>query len=154
MGREPPEIGAVFEIPTPNGLGYGQFTHEHDDYGELVRVLPGLFAERPANLPALVAGPERYFVFYVLRTALKDGLVALVGTFPIPEHAVRFPTLRSGMQDPQTGKTEVWWLWDGENEWRVGELTPDQRRLSTRGIINHPRLVERLLGSWTPEDRA
>jgi hypothetical protein len=53
--------------------------------------------------------------------------------------------------DPSTGKVKVWWLWDGEREWQVGELTEEQRGLSFREVWNDTLLIERIESGWTPE---
>ena len=52
--RQRPKIGDVIEIATPKGFAYAQFTHDHPMRGEVLRILPGLYASRPADLAALV----------------------------------------------------------------------------------------------------
>jgi hypothetical protein len=66
------QVGDVFEIVTQKGLAYAQYSHWHDQYGELIRVLPGLYSARPNELCGVVGVPERYFVFYTLRAALSS----------------------------------------------------------------------------------
>ena len=61
-----------------------------------------------------------------------------------------FPTFRAGTPDPVTRKVETWWWWDGEREWRVGPLTPEQRAFPIRGVWNDTMLVARLEAGWTP----
>ena len=77
--RRRPRIGDVLEIATPQGFAYAQFTHDHPMEGELLRILPGLYATRPADLAALVQQPERYVTFYALRAILSDDEVTVVG---------------------------------------------------------------------------
>ncbi len=63
------EIGDVCEIRTPAGLAYVQYTHPHPSMGQLVRVLPGLYAGRP-DVRELAQQKELYFIFYTLDYAL------------------------------------------------------------------------------------
>ena len=61
-----PRLGDVIEIETPKGLAYAQYTHEHRDpprYGSLLRILPGIYSQRPSDFAALVAEEERFSVF-------------------------------------------------------------------------------------------
>jgi hypothetical protein len=139
------KIGDVLEIKTTEGLAYFQYTHQHPVYGGLIRVLPGLYAERPAHIAILVAGAERYFVFFPVRAAAARDLVRIVGSETIPDHARAFPMFR-------TGRPGNWWLWDGETEWRVEELTPAQHSLPIRMIWNDTMLASRIASGWTPED--
>ena len=55
------------------------------------------------------------------------------------------------MVDPQTGKVAIWWLWDGEKEWRVGSLDAKQRKLPIRSVWNDTMLIERIDAGWTAE---
>lgn len=144
-------FGDVIELRTAKGLAYCQYTHEHRQYGSLLPVLPGLHNSRPANLSEMAAGSEAFWQFFPLRTALTRKIVANAGNADIPEPAMRFPTFRSGVVDPATGKVAIWWLWDGNREWRVGTLTPEQKRLSVLGVCNDTFLIEKIESGWTPE---
>ncbi|MCS7123146.1 MAG: hypothetical protein RMJ17_01025, partial [Candidatus Aenigmarchaeota archaeon] len=44
--RKRPKIGDVFEIKTPKGFAYVQYSIRHPDFGEIIRVLPGLYPDR------------------------------------------------------------------------------------------------------------
>jgi hypothetical protein len=150
--RTKPKFGDVYEIVTPDGLAYMQYTHESPRFGSLIRVLPDVFETRPDDLEALASRKERFNAFFPLEAASKQGIAELAGTAPVPEEAREFPTFRSGRRNPDTGEFGTWWLWDGEDEWRVDELTDEQRDLSPRGIVNDTRLIERIVGGWTPRD--
>jgi hypothetical protein len=70
--RKRPQIGDVIEIETPAGLGYAQYTHEHREpprFGSLLRVLPGIFAERPSDFKPLLVQDERFSIFFPLGAA-------------------------------------------------------------------------------------
>lgn len=150
--RKRPRIGDVIEIPTPKGLAYAQYTHKHPRYGALIRVLPGLYKSRPAEYSALVQQVERFFVFFPVGAAVARGIVSLIAHGIVPERCQPFPLFRDGVKDPATGRVETWWLWDGEREWRVGELTPEQRNLPIRSIWNDTLLIERIMEGWSPAD--
>jgi hypothetical protein len=115
------KIGDVLEIGTINGLAYFQYTHQHPVYGGLIRVLPGTHDERPPYFTQMAGGAERYFVFSPVRAASSRGLVSIVSHESVPERARAFPLFKAG----HSGN---WWLWDGQTEWRVAELTPPSAR--------------------------
>jgi hypothetical protein len=144
--RKRARLGDVLEIGTPAGLAYFQYTHQHQTYGGLIRVLPGTYEERPTagRLSELVRRRERFVVFFPVRAAANRGLVSVVANEPIPPHAQSFPLFKSG-------RPGNWWLWDGEHEWRIGELTAEQRTLPTRGIWNDTMLASRIASGWSPE---
>src|SRR5262245_42919093 len=144
------KIGDVIEIPTSVGLAYAQFSHKHDDYGALIRVLPGVHTGRPMDLGGLVDVKETYCVFLWLQSAINRGIFEVVGNHPVPLASRSFPLFRCGLPD-RTGKVRVWWLWDGEREWMVGDIGSEQRKLSIRGIWTDPLLIERIEEGWLPE---
>lgn len=148
-------IGDVYEIATPTGLAYVQYTHDDPDKSELVRVLPGLYATRP-NIKELTQQKELYFVFYLIGHALRRGHVKLVSNEPIPEWAKAFPVMRhEGILD------KSWYIGDGSMHFslenipkflKVKDLTPEQRKLSiSSSIYPHPAMVKELARGWTPE---
>ena len=142
------KIGDVFEIRTAKGLAYGQYTHKHHVFPSLVRILPGLFPSRPEDLAEIVGRKELFVVFFPLQSAINQSIFQIVGNFQVPESAQRFPVFRAGAPDP-TGKVQVWWLWDGQKEWKVGQLTEEQRGLPIRNIWNDTLLVERIEEGWS-----
>ncbi|KAB0641126.1 hypothetical protein F7R21_16180 [Burkholderia latens] len=54
-------------------------------------------------------------------------------------------------EGPPTGKVENRWLWDGENEWMVGQITAGQRKLPIREAWNDTMLINRIEEGWLPE---
>jgi hypothetical protein len=148
-----PRIGDVIEIDVRSGLAYAQYTHRHSNYGDLLRVLPGIHGTRPPDLAERVGAPSQFRTFFPLGAACARKLVTIVGVFPIPPAEASFPVFRSGVHDPSTGKVgDNWWLWDGRRAWRVGALTAEQRRLPIRGVINDTLLIERIRSGWTAEE--
>ena len=145
------KLGDIFEIATPKGLAYAQYTHKHKEFGELVRVFNGQHTVRPNDLRNVMAEVQ-FLCFFPLQTAVNRDLVTIAGNAPIPKEAAEFPTFRSGIVDPTTGKVEQWWFWDGEKAWRVGTLTPKQRKMPIRGIWNDTLIIERIVDGWTAEN--
>ncbi len=155
-----PQIGDVYEVPTPSGLGYIQYTHDQELLGQLVRVLQGLYSDPPSDLRQLVSRKEAYFIFYVLKFALKQGAIRFVVNLPVPEGSREYPTMRWPQGSSRDGRVRTWvigdaWLQEGPDVVdplpRVTELTPAQRKLSIAALTNHVGLVERLVEGWTPE---
>jgi hypothetical protein len=143
-GRRRARIGDIIEIRTSHGLAYAQYTHEHSvppKFGSLIRVLPGLYTEPPEIFDSLVEQSPVFMVFFPLHAALRQGIVRQVGNVSVPPSAKDFPVFRDGLEDPVTGKVDVWWLWDGRKEWRIGALTEEQRGFPIRQVVNDTMLI-------------
>lgn len=149
-----PKIGDVIEITVSSGFVYAQYTHQHKQFGSLLRFFKGDFFQRlnESELVELTQAETRFSYFFMLKAAIAEGVAAVRGNFPIPQHLQGFPLFRNGIADPKTRKVAVWWLWDGENEWRVGDLTPEQRGYPLKGLIDHEYLVHLVESGWTPEN--
>jgi hypothetical protein len=149
------QFGDVVEINTSKGLAYAIYTHRHKTrpkYGALIRVFDHLFLSGPVRLPDLLKTPIRFSTFFPLQAAITKGIVKVVGNLPIPESLKPFPLFRSGVIDPKTKRVCVWWLWDGEKSWRVGNLTAEQRKIPIRGVWNDTYLIHRIEEGWRPEN--
>jgi regulator of RNase E activity RraB len=55
----------------------------------------------------------------------------------------------AGSRD-KSGRVLDWWLYDGNREWRIGQLSPGQEQLSIAAIWNDTLLVDRILSGWAP----
>lgn len=153
MSGKKPKIGDIYEIRTPAGLAYVQYTHQHPHMGQLVRVLPGLYQNRP-DLKQLAQTKELYFVFYPVKYAIRDREAELVAQESVPEWARPFPMMRRQARDG-------WLIGDGlcqstVDEIRrmtyVRELTPEQKKLAFGNLLRpHPVMVRELARGWTPE---
>jgi hypothetical protein len=144
------KFGDIIEIPTNKGLAYAQYTHRDAAFGALVRVLPGFHQERPTEFREIAAGQTRFATFFPLQGMVNKKIVTVVSNEPIPERDRPFPTFRAPMHD-SSGKVSSWWLYDGEREWRIGELTAEQRKLPIRQTVNDTLLVDMIESGWTPE---
>lgn len=151
MSRHRPRLGDVFTLATPRGRAFLQYSHETKTDGSLVRVLPGLFADVPADLERLVGGETLFFVFVPVRPALAKSLISHAGWYPIPAHATAFPLFRQH-ELPASDGAARWSLWDGEKNTDVTTLTPEQQCLPIRAVVMPDLLATRLAEGWTPKD--
>lgn len=150
MGKRVKE-GDIIEIPTARGLAYAQYVLKKERWGSLLRVLPGFHPVRPDDFAEVVRRQERFVTFFPLQAAVSRKIFEVVAREEVPEAARSFPLFRAaGFIDPG-GKVQDWWLWDGEREWRVGQLTDELRRLPIRGIWNDTHLITRIEEEWTAE---
>jgi hypothetical protein len=147
-----PKIGDVIEIPTSQGLAYAQYTHQHPQMGGLIRVFDRVFRDRPRSFDNLVRGPVRFCTFFPVTAAVKRGIFEIVSQQEVATQNKPFPLFRGGNPDPNTKRVAVWWFWDGEKEWKVGEITPEQRKMPLREIWNDTMLVKRIEAGWTPQN--
>jgi hypothetical protein len=145
-----PKTGDVIEIKTDYGVAYALYTHHDTDNGALLRVWNTRFPTRQHDLASLISQPESFSAFFPLAAAIKRGLVDIVSNVSVPSALNTFPTFRAGLVDRE-GKVRVWWLWDGEKEWRVGDLTMEQRKLPIVETLNDTALKLRIESDWTPE---
>lgn len=150
MGRRV-QIGDIVEIPSAKGFAYAQYTHTKPALGALIRVMPGFYATRPTDFDPIMAGKERFCIFLPLQQAVSRGIFQIVARAGVPRHAQGFPVLRGDGFTDREGRVHDWWIWDGDREWRVASLTPEQRGLSPREVWNDTLLIQRVEEEWTPE---
>ncbi len=145
-------IGIMVEIDTAKGLAYAQLTHRHPVFGPLMRVLPGLYVDRPpaSKLRSLVEANERFFVFVPVDAAVAWGKFVPVGHEEVPERARPFPLFKAGFTQPGQIRIENWRLWDGEREVPIAYPTGDQLALPIQQIVSPQLLIRRLERDWTP----
>lgn len=143
--------GDILEVRTSRGLAYVHYTGRHPEYGDAIRVLPGLLASRPADFMTLVNHPEAYFTFYPAGAAVSQGLVEIAAEHPVPRGEV-FPAVyrREGASNRE-GRVLAWLICEGTKETLVRELSEEQRLLPIASIWNHEALLHYLTREWRPE---
>lgn len=144
------KIGDVFVIATTSGKAYFQFVKKIPPMGSLIRVLPGTYHDEP-DLDVLVEEKTNFWIFFPASAALKQGIIQKANSCTVPTHSKETPTFRAGVVDPSTGRVDAWWFWNGEKEWKVGEITEEQRKFPIRGTWNDTLLVQRIEEGWLPE---
>lgn len=142
------KIGDIFEINTPKGKAYLHYVYKDKTIGDLIRVLPGLFLERPTNFEMLVGLKECYMIYFPLTFAYKQKIVDLVGNVSInnftkpkfmrTEHIINGQFLGWHIIDTDTWQRQL-----------VTVLTSEQKKLSPWGIWNDTLLIERLEQGWS-----
>ena len=145
-----PRIGDVVEIPVAGGFAYAHYSHRHSRYGALLRVLKGIFDERPDDMSQIVDREYQFTTFFPLSAACREGIVTIVVNEDLPERAKEFPTFRARAVG-LNGAKGPWWLWDGENEWQIGSLEAGMESLPIRGVWNDTLLVSRIESGWSHE---
>ncbi|MCK4761257.1 MAG: hypothetical protein KAW12_03595 [Candidatus Aminicenantes bacterium] len=145
------KIGDIIEVETKIGFAYAQYTHKHKMYGALIRVFDKIFESRPKSFKKLILENVRFSTFFPLQAAISKKIFEIVCNEPVRPDLHTFPTFRGGLYDPITKKTKVWWLWDGEKEWKIGDLKENQRKLSILEIWNDTLLIDRIESGWRPE---
>ena len=99
--------GQVLEIATPRGFAYAQYASRHPEYGDIIRVLPGLFAKRPDDLSKL-ALEHAYFAFYPAGAALARRFVVPVTIEPIPAGLDKPRRIRRPGATTKEGRLLTW----------------------------------------------
>lgn len=104
--------------------------------GSVFRVLAGRYRSRPPDLPALVARPEEYRVWWVGEALIEQGLATVVGRFPLPEDSGSAPQQWFRAYRPASASAPADWLLYAQaapdvrsSMHAVPELTAEQRRL-------------------------
>lgn len=146
------KIGDIVEIETKKGLVYAQYTHKHKLMGDLIHVFTKEFKTCPDNLAAIINGDIRFTIFFPLQVAVKQKIVKVIANLKVPEHLKKFPVFKNGTVNPDTKKVDVWWLWDGEKEWKIGKLNKEQRYYPMQAIWNDTLLIERIENEWRSEN--
>lgn len=146
MGRI--KVGDIFEINTPKGKAYLHYIYKDKTIGDLIRVLPGLYSERPAGFDKLAASKERYIIFFPLSAAYKQKIVEQVSHYPVDnfekpkymrnDHIIRGEFLGWHIIDTETWQRQL-----------VKTLTPEQKKLSPWEVWNDTLLIENLLNDWS-----
>jgi hypothetical protein len=142
------QIGDIFEINTSKGKAYLHYIHNNKLEGAVIRVLQGLYSERPEKFEELVTSEERYIISFPLSVATKRKIVENVGHYP----ASNFSVPRIMRSTHKIGNEFIgWFLIDCETNQRrlVKSLTPEQKKLSPWGIWNDTLLIERLENDWS-----
>jgi hypothetical protein len=150
----PPEIGDIVEIKTAKGLAYALYTHRHSappKFGSLIRVFAGFHEKRPAPIATAATSDILFTTFFPLHSAVSRGIVEIAGHMEIPDALKPFPVFRNGLPHPHRKRVDVWWLWDGVKEWRIGVLTPDQALFPLLQVVTYDPLVKRIEQGWRAE---
>ena len=145
------KIGDVFEIGTAKGQAYLHYVYDGKSDGDLIRVLPGLYIERPEEKDTIIKQQELFLIFFPLKYAFKRKLVELVSHFPVN----KFEKPKYMRSRHIIGGNFLGWHiinTDSCKRQLVTELSEKQKTLSPWGIWNDTLLKERLENNWNLEN--
>ena len=78
-------LGDILQVLTSQGVAYVQVTHKHPEFGFLIRVFPGFHNEQPKDFSAVVDGEPQFSAFFVVQSAVNQGLLSVVANVPVPK---------------------------------------------------------------------
>lgn len=142
------KVGDVLQVLTSQGVAYAQVTHKHPEFGFLIRVFPGFYDTIPGDFSTVTNTKPQFSAFFVVQSAVNQGLLSVVANAPIPEEIKPFPVFRAR----SGGAGGAIWLWDGSQESRLDRaLSTEEQGYPTRGIISAPLLVDRIEKGYKAE---
>jgi hypothetical protein len=147
-----PKIGDVIRIKTAKGYAYAQLTHENKLLGFMIRVFPGIHKEPVEDVCELVKQEELYSTFIHRLDFYEEPHIVIVTNCPLTPRSRLFPMFRDGIKNPNTGRVEKWWLWNGENSAPVGPLTEEMKTMPIREFNNYKTLIKKIESGWLPSD--
>lgn len=145
------KIGDLFEINTPRGRAYLHYFYKDSITGDMIRVLEGLYEERPSDLYKLVANNEKFIISFPIKAAKKEKIIETVGNFVTlnfkkpkimrTKHFIRGEFIGWHLVDTETWERKL-----------VKSLSSEQKKLSPWGIWNASLLIENLVNDWSLEN--
>lgn len=143
-------IGSILEVATISGYGYLQTTHRDGWAGDVLRVLPGLFADPLSDeaIDRLAMEEESYFILTVASMVAHEDGVRVVGHRPIPERAQGMPPFRFAWRfnDPHRSVYV-----DGQQVF-VERFTPEQETWSLLQHLPIDEIKQRIERQWQLAD--
>lgn len=146
-----PKLGDIIEIEVNSGFAYALYTHENKLLGSLLRVFGHIYSARPNDLEPIISEEPQFEVFFPLAAAVQKRIVSVHENVEIPKKLRSFPIFRDSVVNPRTRAVQNW-LWDGEREWPVGDLSEKEMRYPVRAIINDTLLKKRILSGYRALD--
>lgn len=144
------KVGDIFEINTPKGKAYLHYIYKDQKIGDLIRILPGLYSERPISFDKLASSKEKFMVFFPLSAANKQKIVEHVSHYP----ANNFEKPKFMRNDHIIRGQFIGWHIINTETWErqlVKTLTPEQKKLSPWEVWNDTILIENLIDDWSLE---
>ncbi|MNI46869.1 hypothetical protein D3C73_1013560 [compost metagenome] len=142
------KLGDVLQVLTSQGVAYAQVTHKDPEFGFLIRVFCGFYGTQPRDFTVLADAEIQFSAFFPAQSAVNQCLLAVVANIPIHENLQKLPIFRSRNGGPGGSI----WLWDGGESFRLErEISAQELKHPTRGIISAPLLVERIEKNYRAE---
>ncbi|MGJ8678523.1 MAG: hypothetical protein ACSHX0_13495 [Akkermansiaceae bacterium] len=146
-----PKIGDIVEVPTQLGLFYGLITHWNNQ-GDVTRFDPTPYKAPLSNFSDLFNFDKELMTkLCTFVGPLESGSeIKVIAKTEIPKKLQPFPLFRSGTPHHETQKVNIWWIWDGKEAIRVGDLNEEQMKLPRDGAYNNAGLIFDLEGKTHP----
>ncbi len=144
------QVSDIFEIETELGFSYLQWTHSHPTHTDVLRIFKTKYKSRPDDISLVIKDEIEFTVLCAVKAAHRANALPKVGTAPIRDDLKDFPVFRSAAngRDLELG---TWWIWDGNNETKIGDiLTDEQKQLPRLMILNVSAIVDRIEGKIHP----
>ena len=122
-------------------------THENALMGSLVRVFCTAETDQPSIDRALAGEPD-FQVFFPVRAAIRQKILAVVESRPPEGRWARFPTFKIEPVRLPGHPHDDFWLWDGVREWRHEGRNDAIAGYPEREIINDTMLISRIEKRW------
>jgi hypothetical protein len=147
--RKRVKTGDVLEVKSSRGYTYIQYVGKHAEYGDVIRVLPGIYDRSLPDVREIVESVG-YLGFYSARAAVSQGLAMILGPFPLPSStSVPINVRRAGARGPDG--TVLTWIIEREGQEFVREnLTDSEKQLPIAAIWDHELLMLRVCEGWHP----
>lgn len=138
------QVGDIFQILSSAGVCYGQVTHHHPEWRFVVSIFREFFETQPKDFSKVVDQEPQYITVFPIQSAVRQGFFTIVGNVPVAESLRPFPTFRGTNQ--HRGDETVWFLNDGQREWRLDRPLTDKEKKYPIGpsIPSAPLLIERI----------
>lgn len=155
MKKPPITVGDIFEIPLPDGRkAYGQYVFADKSTGGIIQVFNYFTKDKDTVNLLELNNSELLFrpVFVGIYAAIRSKKWKIIGNMQV--NNFKYPGFVSTLTDPQTGKASTWYLWNGEENIRLGEeLNDEYKRLEYLSIYPADFIVDRIMTGKKPNEQ-
>jgi hypothetical protein len=148
------KVGDVFGIQTKKGETYLQYIGKDQRGAVAVRVLSKFFDLPQDCLGEAIQQNTNFITFYPVNIAYRRKMVRKIGNFEVPEHSKKLPLFRGATSILDPKRIDGWIIPDQNGNKRsilFKDLTIEQKKMPTDGLINHDLLVSLIEEDWLPE---
>jgi Domain of unknown function (DUF4259) len=151
------KLGDIVEIYTSRGLAFAQYVNRHTklpNYGTLMRILPGIFPERPLDFEPTVNAEGSYCCFWQISSDLAGGKIQIVANVAIPKQHRKMPLFKWGMLTLRTGGVSDWEIWNPKvRKLRpIAQLSEEQKDFPILDFVSLEDVTMRIENGWHPRD--
>jgi hypothetical protein len=135
------KVGDIFEIPlSEERKAFGYYLH-YSKKGPIIQVY-NLISKRDIELNEIVKEKPLFPpVITGLYAALNAGVWKVIGNIPVVGFV--HPSYVSTLYNEITGEAGIWFLWDGQKDFRIGSILPEKYKFLEFLIVWNPKSIER-----------